>query len=222
MLDDELGPWMERRRWALGADALARIETLLGLWLRYGAVMNLSSARTREELLVHVRDGLDTAWVVRQGLRQAPRAWVDFGSGGGFPGLVVAAVGEAPLALVEPRQKRVAFLELAVGSIEVKSVRVFRGRYERSTWEQNPVNRWIMDYKDARVVGSARAVWEPEGWISVARHVGGSESHVVMHLKTEEQARGFGALEVATGERGVVALVGPAGSSAGAEEAPKN
>ena len=206
----------------LSSDSLDRLETLLGLWLRYGPVMNLSSARTRPELLVHVRDGLDAVWVVREVIGQGSLAWLDFGSGGGFPGLVVAAVEPGPVALVEPRQKRVAFLEIACGSIERKSVEIHRGRFERSTWDENPLSAWISGSGARNSVLSARAVWEPEEWLSVARHVGGARSHVVMHVKSAEQCRDFGAVAVVDGDRGKVAVVPPESPTNSAVSKRKN
>ena len=69
---------MEMRGWNLPSEALERVETLLGLWLRYGVVMNLSGARTRSQLIPHVLDGLDTAWVVRESVPGASDVrWVD-------------------------------------------------------------------------------------------------------------------------------------------------
>jgi len=38
-------------------------------------------------------------------------SWVDIGSGAGFPGLVIAALTDGPMTLVEPRRLRAQFLE---------------------------------------------------------------------------------------------------------------
>jgi 16S rRNA G527 N7-methylase RsmG len=51
----------------------------------------------------------------------APAAFVDVGSGAGFPGLMAAlAWPSAHALLVEPAQKRVSFLQLAAGAMKVK------------------------------------------------------------------------------------------------------
>jgi 16S rRNA (guanine527-N7)-methyltransferase len=47
--------------------------------------------------------------------------WVDLGSGPGFPGLIVAAIGERPVDLVESRAKRVQFLQAAVEILGLQS-----------------------------------------------------------------------------------------------------
>ena len=208
MLSDELGAWMDTRGWNLPPAALERLETLLGLWLRYGAVMNLSGARTRSELMPHVRDGLDTAWIVRESLPDtAALRWVDFGSGGGFPALVVGAVLDCELRLLEPRQKRASFLELAAGAIGRKSIAVVRGRFDTETWSDNPVVGFISAGEPSALVLSARAVWSPSEWLSVAQHVGDGGGHVVMHLSAETSPEKFGCSRVLRGERGSVGLV---------------
>jgi 16S rRNA (guanine527-N7)-methyltransferase len=54
---------------------------------------------------------------------------VDFGSGAGFPGLVIAIVRpEWEVCLVEPRRKRAEFLELAVRTLELSNVQVLQAK----------------------------------------------------------------------------------------------
>jgi 16S rRNA (guanine527-N7)-methyltransferase len=76
---------------------------------------NLVSAATLER--VWSRHILDSA----QLLRFAPEEgnWVDIGTGAGFPGLVVAALRDAPVTLVESRRLRVEFLRQGVELLEV-------------------------------------------------------------------------------------------------------
>lgn len=208
VLSDELGAWMEMRGWNLPSEGLERLETLLGLWLRYGVVMNLSGARTRAELLPHVLDGLDTAWIVRESLADTSRVrWVDFGSGGGFPGLVVGAVLDCELRLLEPRQKRASFLELACGATGRGSIEVLRDRFDAQTWSQSSLSGFISAAEDDTVVLSARAVWAPEEWLDVAHHVGNGAAHVVLHLSAEETAAKLGCSRFVKSERGVVGVV---------------
>jgi 16S rRNA (guanine527-N7)-methyltransferase len=208
VLSEELGAWMEARGWNLPSEGLDRLETLLGLWLRYGAVMNLSGARTRSELLPHVLDGLDTAWVVREAVGETSGLrWLDFGSGGGFPGLVVAAVLDCELRMLEPRQKRASFLELACGSIGRGSIVVERGRFDPATWDRSAANGFLSGGGGSSAVVSARAVWSPEEWLGVARHVTNGEGHVVMHLSEDVSPEKFGCRSAVRSERGIVGMV---------------
>ena len=207
VIAEELESWMRTRDWALPVETCERLETLVGLWLRYGAVMNLTGARTRAELLPHVIDGLDTAWLVRKeaGSGEGYR-WLDLGSGGGFPGLVIAAVGEWPLMLMEPRQKRASFLELALRSIGQGSISVRCARFDRSTWSQDAANGYIRAVEAEMRICSARAVWEPPAWRRTAFHVAGSGAHVVFHLGEAISSENLGIRASVESTRGSVAV----------------
>ena len=212
MIAEELESWMRTRDWTLSAETCDRLETLVGLWLRYGAVMNLTGARSRAELLPHVIDGLDTAWLVRKEVGSGDEyRWLDLGSGGGFPGLVIAAVGEWPLMLMEPRQKRASFLELALRSIGQGSIGVRTARFDASTWSQDAANGYIRRVESEMRICSARAVWEPSEWRRNAFHVAGSGCHVVFHLGEAISSDGLGIRASISSTRGSIA-VGAAGA----------
>ena len=66
-------------------------------------------------------------------LRFAPqrrRAWVDLGTGAGFPGLIVAALHDGPVTLVEERRLRVDFLRRAAATLRI-DVEIVQARVER-------------------------------------------------------------------------------------------
>ena len=56
----------------------------------------------------------------------APRAnsWLDIGTGPGLPGMVIAIATGVRTLLVEPRRLRTAFLERAIGTLDMGDVRV--------------------------------------------------------------------------------------------------
>lgn len=90
---------------------------------------NLVSRTAREELLSrHIPESVHLA-------HQLPRSeralkLLDVGSGGGLPGLVIAAVrGDLEVELLESRQKKVAFLRAAAAELGL-SVRIHHGRAE--------------------------------------------------------------------------------------------
>lgn len=86
------------------------------------AEQDVQRIRTR-----HVLDCLRAVLAVRDGVEDA----YDLGSGAGLPGLVLAiARPDLHIGLVEPRQRRVAFLELAVESLGVENVDVLPVRAE--------------------------------------------------------------------------------------------
>jgi len=92
---------------------LARLDRFVATLLKWQATTNLVAPSTLPELWTrHIADSL-------QLLPLAPDAkhWVDLGSGGGFPGLVIAcAIADRPGAmvhLVESNLKKAAFLREA-------------------------------------------------------------------------------------------------------------
>jgi 16S rRNA (guanine527-N7)-methyltransferase len=97
-----------------------RLDQFVDLLLRWQAKLNLVAASTLPELWTrHIADSL-------QLLALAPEAriWVDFGSGGGFPGLPIALAGPpgTKVHLVESNGKKAAFLREAVRATGVEAV----------------------------------------------------------------------------------------------------
>lgn len=110
-------------------ETLNRLDRFVALLLQWQKTTNLVAPSTLPELWTrHVADSL-------QLLALAPQAkvWVDLGSGGGFPGIVLAcALAETPDAvvhLVESNQKKAAFLREAA-RITGAPVRVHAERIE--------------------------------------------------------------------------------------------
>ena len=91
-----------------------RLELFVELLLSWQRRINLVSASTLSQLWTrHVADSLQLIDLAPQA-----RVWVDFGSGGGFPGVPIAcALAEEPGAtvhLIESNGKKAAFLREAV------------------------------------------------------------------------------------------------------------
>ena len=103
--------------------------------------------------------------------------WIDVGSGGGFPGLVFAAVVDDGGVLVEPRLRRFSFLELGVGALRRPEVRARRGRVGHG-WEPADGGG---DLRGAFRLASARAVWEPGEWLEIGRGLVEPGGGVLVH-----------------------------------------
>lgn len=96
----------------------ARLDALVGALDRWQAKTNLVAPTTLD--VVWSRHVADSAQLV--GLApQNCETWVDLGSGGGFPGLVVAAMleGRTRVHLVESNGKKAAFLREAARAMGV-------------------------------------------------------------------------------------------------------
>jgi 16S rRNA (guanine527-N7)-methyltransferase len=91
-----------------------RLDAIIAQIRKWQPRINLIAPSTMKEIETrHVADSLQLA-----GLADGARRWVDLGSGGGFPGLVVAAVlAETPgseVVLIESNAKKCAFLRETV------------------------------------------------------------------------------------------------------------
>jgi 16S rRNA (guanine527-N7)-methyltransferase len=110
-------------------DRLKAVELLLAKW---NPAINLVSKASLSD--TWVRHVLDSA----QLYRLAPgliNHWVDLGSGGGFPGLIVAIIAaeldpRRRITLVESDQRKATFLRQAAQSVDL-SVTVIADRIER-------------------------------------------------------------------------------------------
>ena len=133
----------------IGADVpretLERLHRYAALLRAESARQNLVSASTIDDLWE--RHVLDSAQLVKFAPKTAS-SWVDIGSGGGLPGLIVAALVEGPVTLIEPRRLRAEFLERAVAELDLAArVRVYLGKAESA--------RGQFDVITARAVASA-------------------------------------------------------------------
>jgi 16S rRNA (guanine527-N7)-methyltransferase len=113
----------------ISRETAARLDRFVALLRRWQPIVPLVSASTYPALWTrHVGDSLQLFGVSPQ-----TRVWADFGSGGGFPGLVVAcALAELPGAcvhLIERQGKKAAFLREAVRATGAAAV-VHQGRVE--------------------------------------------------------------------------------------------
>lgn len=105
-----------------------RLKTFEATFRKWSSRINLSAPSTLASLWQ--RHILDSA----QLMPLAPHAkrWVDIGSGGGFPGAIVAILlrerTDSRIALIESNRKKTAFLQAALGEVgaraEIHAVRI--------------------------------------------------------------------------------------------------
>lgn len=143
----------------LGATVDDAARRAMGAWIAlvasWNARVDLTAARSDDELVdIMIADALVLASRMPEGARV-----VDVGSGAGAPGLpLFFARPDLQITLVEPLQKRVAFLRTAVGSILTSGARpmIERGRGED------------LAKRGARFdVAISRATLSPDRWIAL-------------------------------------------------------
>lgn len=130
---------------------LADLSAYLDLVVSWNRRVDLTAARSAEELVdLTLADAAVLASVTAE---QEGTRWVDVGSGAGAPGLVIAMLRTADrMTLVEPKEKRVAFLRSVIGELGMTGVVVRRGRS----------NLLPDDWAD---VGVSRATLPPGDWL---------------------------------------------------------
>ena len=135
--------------WAPWLELVAGYLDELVAWNRR---MNLTAARSAEELVdLTLADALAIVGASPDG-----GSWIDVGSGAGAPGLVLAMMMPgATVTLVEPRERRVAFLRTAIGKFGPSGTRV-----ERARSDLLPEKGWDTAVSRATLPPSE---WLPEG-----------------------------------------------------------
>jgi 16S rRNA (guanine527-N7)-methyltransferase len=107
----------------------ARLAIYRDLLLRWNATINLVSGRTAADIdQRHVADSLQLVPLLPE---EGPIA--DLGSGGGLPGLVIAAaLPDRDVHLVESDRRKAAFLVEAAAAMGLKQVKVHAQRIEQA------------------------------------------------------------------------------------------
>jgi len=106
------------------SERLAELAALIRSWNpRINLVSPADLPRLEER---HLEDSLQLAAFLPPGETRL----VDLGSGGGLPGLVLAAVVDRPVHLVEADRRKAAFLSTAAGQLGLRHVTVHPSRIE--------------------------------------------------------------------------------------------
>ena len=111
----------------LDAATTARLDAFTDLLLRWNSRINLVADRDAEAVRTrHIADSLQLLALLPPG--DGPVG--DLGSGGGFPGLVLAIAARRPFHLVESDRRKAAFLTEAAAQLGLAHVRVHPTRIE--------------------------------------------------------------------------------------------
>ena len=125
--------WGELQKAAgpVSRETFERLQAFEKLFLKWNRSINLAAPSTLDD--VWRRHILDSAQLAR--LAPAATRWVDLGSGGGFPGLVLgfllAERDGASIDLVESNRKKASFLQSVVGQFDLPA-RVIARRIDDS------------------------------------------------------------------------------------------
>ena len=105
-----------------------RLDHLRTLVIDEAQRQNLVSAAS----IAHfwARHIVDSAQLLPLAHQATPGAWLDLGTGAGFPGMVLAILSERPIILVESRRKRFEFLGETARTLGLPHVSVHGARLE--------------------------------------------------------------------------------------------
>ena len=143
---------------ALDPDARAAIDGHVRLLLAWTQAINLTAIRDPAAVAMgHVLDSLSAVPWLRA---RSPDRILDLGSGGGFPGLpIAAALPGAAVTLLEPIRKKTAFLRTVVDATGLADrVAVVTGRAEELATK--PTQRGAWSVVTARAVASTADLTE--------------------------------------------------------------
>lgn len=129
MTEEEARAWIAERYGGAKVDQLERFVALL---IKSNSEQNLIGKASEPQ--IWSRHILDSAQLARW----APHteSWLDVGSGPGLPGLVLAITEDKPVLLVEPRRKRVEFMQEAAAALALRHVCIRQTLVEKISGEK--------------------------------------------------------------------------------------
>ena len=98
-------------------ETLRKLEAFVLLLRDANERQNLISAASGDQ--IWSRHILDSAQLVRFEPFEGA-SWLDIGSGGGLPGIVIACLVDGPVTLAEPRRLRAEFLNDAIDPVSFR------------------------------------------------------------------------------------------------------
>jgi 16S rRNA (guanine527-N7)-methyltransferase len=116
---------LQRVAGSVSRETFERLQEFEQLFRKWNQRINLAADSTERDLWR--RHILDSAQLAR--LEPQARRWVDMGSGGGFPGLVMAfllAERGGSIDLIESNRKKAAFLQVAIGAFDLPAHTIAR------------------------------------------------------------------------------------------------
>lgn len=126
MTEQDARDWIEAR---FGVERTALLARFADRIVAETAHQNLIAASTID--YIWERHLLDSAQLVPLADSASEGAWIDIGSGAGFPGIVAAILTDRPVVLVEPRARRATLLRDMAADLGLTNVVVHQAKIEK-------------------------------------------------------------------------------------------
>jgi 16S rRNA (guanine527-N7)-methyltransferase len=147
----------------LESEQTSQFEAYVSLFVRWNTRVNLSSIRDPQTIVIrHLLESIVCARMLPSGISTL----LDFGSGGGLPGIPIAVCRpDFRVTLAEAQGKKAAFLQEAVRVLGL-STEVFAGRAETLTKQFDCVVLRAVD-KMPRAAAEAATLVAASGWLGL-------------------------------------------------------
>ncbi len=114
MTEDEARQWIVDR---FDTAREAKLAAFIALLIAESQHQNLVSKSSIGE--IWARHIVDSAQLLTFADAASEGLWIDIGTGAGLPGIVIAILRDAPIMMVEPRRKRVDFLDSCIEKLQL-------------------------------------------------------------------------------------------------------
>jgi 16S rRNA (guanine527-N7)-methyltransferase len=153
----------------LSVETASRFDAYLSLFIRWNLRLNLSSIRDEDGIISrHLIESIIVARALPSGITYL----LDFGSGGGLPGIPIALCRpEIAVTLAESQGKKAAFLREAIRTLGI-TADVRAQRAETLETQFDCVTLRAVD-KMPKAVAAAITLVAPDGWLALMTTQGG-------------------------------------------------
>lgn len=158
MTEDEARAWIVAR---FGVDRERTLAAFVDRLVAESDHQNLISRSSIPE--IWARHIVDSAQLLILSNVPFEGLWLDIGTGAGFPGIVVAILRDAPVQMIEPRRRRVEFLDECIDALGLSNANTSLAKVE------------AIAPRHASVI-SARAVAALPALLKSAHHLSGKET----------------------------------------------
>lgn len=165
MIQQEMQTLFESHGLKLEQNFYEKSVQFLKLLQQWGAVHNLTAELSEKRIIDNM---LDSVYVLK--FIQPCTSLADIGTGAGYPGMILAlAMPDTKVYLIEPRQKRAAFLNFVKSALKLHNVIVLQQRVEHS--------------KDLDCVDliTSRAVTNTQLLLDLTQHICHAQTHYLFY-----------------------------------------
>ncbi|MBJ6122427.1 16S rRNA (guanine(527)-N(7))-methyltransferase RsmG [Sphingomonas sp. BT553] len=91
--------------------------------------------------------------------------WLDIGTGGGFPGMVLAIAGCSPIMMVEPRRKRADFLAESIERLSLTDAKIAASKVENIEWTADVITARAVASVEKLLIAAAHCATKTTRWL---------------------------------------------------------